>query len=174
MAAGFDYGAHIFTEYLSEGQNYYENGVHSIDASKTGLEGFLTNGNFEQAPDLLNLQKIVIIGTYSLPTCYSVNATQAVEDLPRGIDNPTQLIASFNKKELNVYQASWSSRCISLEVDVVVVTMQEPGRLPEVNSEGLIAVEPFYHLGQEASKERKWCSDEIATRFPEFDLSVKQ
>ncbi|GJR02204.1 hypothetical protein Tco_0525188 [Tanacetum coccineum] len=52
---------------------------------------------------------------------YSVNATQAVEDLPKGIDNPTQLIASFDKKELNVYQASWSSRCISLEADVVVV-----------------------------------------------------
>ncbi|GJU48498.1 reverse transcriptase domain-containing protein [Tanacetum coccineum] len=72
MVVGFDYGAHI------------------IDASETGLEGthdlhrlgtttscmnldnlskgFLANGNFEQAPDLLNLQKIVIIGTYFLPT----------------------------------------------------------------------------------------------------------
>ncbi|GJW86150.1 hypothetical protein Tco_0161490 [Tanacetum coccineum] len=143
MAAGFDYGAHMFTKYLAEGQNYYENDVHRhtlkfifffgcfkvIDASETGLEGthdLHRLGTTTSCMNLDNLSKEESKKFQKLSRTdppwpqYHMNI-DAVEDLPRGIDNPTQLIASFDKKELNVYQASWSSRCISLEADVVVV-----------------------------------------------------
>ncbi|OMO71440.1 hypothetical protein COLO4_28249 [Corchorus olitorius] len=130
------------------------NGANTPSKSPPYLDGFLNNGNFEQAPKKENLNKTVIIGKYSLPGWEIDGLVEFVSGgpqpggfyfaIPRGahavrLGNEASISQHVNVKPGHIYSLTFGTTRTCAQDEVIRVIV--PGQKADISVQTLYSTD---------------------------------